>query len=285
MQKIYAHRGASGYAPENTLRAFALAADMGADGVELDVQISKDGRLVVFHDDELSRLTGFTGSVADYTYAELCRMPVIHAVDATEKDVAPLLEDVLALLHERGLSVNIELKNSRAAFPALEEKTIEAVEKAGMKEKTIYSSFNHYSLLKVRRLDPNAVCGLLYDAMLYQPWDYARQLGVQALHPHFSEPMFVTGEVEAAHRLGLSVNVWTPDGRDELRRHHFQLPGCGAARLTGNARLIGESRECDDGARTSGCRRHDAGQPGEAHFAVYTAAAHRADDAADLYAD
>ena len=84
MQKIYAHRGASGYAPENTLRAFALAADMGADGVELDVQISKDGRLVVFHDDELSRLTGFTGSVADYTYAELCRMPVIHAVDATE---------------------------------------------------------------------------------------------------------------------------------------------------------------------------------------------------------
>ena len=188
MQKIYAHRGASGYAPENTLRAFALAADMGADGVELDVQISKDGRLVVFHDDELSRLTGFTGSVADYTYAELCRMPVIHAVDATERDVAPLLEDVLALLRERGLSVNIELKNSRAAFPALEEKTLEAVEKAGMREKTIYSSFNHYSLLKVRRLDPNAVCGLLYDAMLYQPWDYARQLGVQALHPHFSEP-------------------------------------------------------------------------------------------------
>ena len=204
MQKIYAHRGASGYAPENTLRAFALAADMGADGVELDVQISKDGRLVVFHDDELSRLTGFTGSVADYTYAELCRMPVIHAVDATERDVAPLLEDVLALLHERGLSVNIELKNSRAAFPALEEKTLEAVEKAGMREKTIYSSFNHYSLL--------------YDAMLYQPWDYARQLGVQALHPHFSEPTFVTGEVEAAHRLGLSVNVWTVNEEADLRR-------------------------------------------------------------------
>ena len=81
MQKIYAHRGASGYAPENTLRAFEMAADMGAYGVELDVQISKDGRLVVFHDDEMSRLTGYTGSIADYTYAELCRMPVIHAVE------------------------------------------------------------------------------------------------------------------------------------------------------------------------------------------------------------
>ena len=74
------------------------------------------------------------------------------------------------------------------------------------------------SLLKVRRLDPNAVCGLLYDAMLYQPWDYARQLGVQALHPHFSEPTFVTGEVEAAHRLGLSVNVWTVNEEADLRR-------------------------------------------------------------------
>ena len=123
----------------------------------------------------------------------------------------------LGLLADR-LSVNIELKNSRAAFPTLEEKTLEAVEKAGMREKTIYSSFNHYSLLKVRRLDPNAVCGLLYDAMLYQPWDYARQLGVQALHPHFSEPTFVTGEVEAAHRLGLSVNVWTVNEEADLRR-------------------------------------------------------------------
>ncbi|MFR5794415.1 MAG: glycerophosphodiester phosphodiesterase [Christensenellales bacterium] len=99
-----------------------MAADMGADGVELDVQISKDGRLVVFHDDELSRLTGITGSVADYTYAELCRMPVIHAVDATERDVAPLLEDVLALLHERGLSVNIELKTAARHFLRLRKR-------------------------------------------------------------------------------------------------------------------------------------------------------------------
>lgn len=218
MQKIYAHRGASGYAPENTLRAFALAADMGAYGVELDVQLSKDGRLVVFHDDELSRLTGYTGSVADYTYAELCRMPVIHAVDATGRDVAPLLEDTLELLRERGLAVNIELKDSRAAFPGLEEKTLAAVERAGMKENAIYSSFNHYSLLKVRQLDPNAFCGLLYDAMLYQPWDYARHLGVQALHPHFSEPVFVPHEVEAAHRLGLAVNVWTVNGEADIRR-------------------------------------------------------------------
>ncbi len=218
MQKIYAHRGASGYAPENTLRAFEMAADMGAYGVELDVQISKDGRLVVFHDDEMSRLTGYTGSIADYTYAELCRMPVIHAVDATTKDVAPLLEDVLALLHERSLAVNIELKNSRAAFPGLEEKTIAAVEAAGMKQAAIYSSFNHYSLLKVRQLDPDAFCGLLYDAMLYQPWDYAKRLGVQALHPHFSEPTFVPYEVESAHRLGLAVNAWTVNEEADIRR-------------------------------------------------------------------
>ena len=209
MQKIYAHRGASGYAPENTLRAFALAADMGADGVELDVQISKDGRLVVFHDDELSRLTGFTGSVADYTYAELCRMPVIHAVDATERDVAPLLEDVLALLHERGLSVNIELKNSRAAFPALEEKTLEAVEKAGMKEKTIYSSFNHYVLMKLREVDPKAKIGLLYSEAMVDPWVYANYLHADAIHPHYLAALGCPGLIEGCKKAGVEIHPWT----------------------------------------------------------------------------
>ena len=209
MQKIYAHRGASGYAPENTLRAFALAADMGADGVELDVQISKDGRLVVFHDDELSRLTGFTGSVADYTYAELCRMPVIHAVDATERDVAPLLEDVLALLHERGLSVNIELKNSRAAFSALEEKTLEAVEKAGMREKTIYSSFNHYVLMKLREVDPKAKIGLLYSEAMVDPWVYANYLHADAIHPHYLAALGCPGLIEGCKKAGVEIHPWT----------------------------------------------------------------------------
>ena len=209
MQKIYAHRGASGYAPENTLRAFALAADMGADGVELDVQISKDGRLVVFHDDELSRLTGFAGSVADYTYAELCRMPVIHAVDATERDVAPLLEDVLALLHERGLSVNIELKNSRAAFPALEEKTLEAVEKAGMREKTIYSSFNHYVLMKLREVDPKAKIGLLYSEAMVDPWVYANYLHADAIHPHYLAALGCPGLIEGCKKAGVEIHPWT----------------------------------------------------------------------------
>ena len=126
---------------------------------------------------------------------------------------------MLALLRERGLSVNIELKNSRAAFPALEEKTIEAVEKAGMKEKNdLFLLQPTTACSKCAGSTRNAVCGLLYDAMLYQPWDYARQLGVQALHPHFSEPTFVTGEVEAAHRLGLSVNVWTVNEEADLRR-------------------------------------------------------------------
>ena len=165
--------------------------------------------LVVFHDDELSRLTGFTGSVADYTYAELCRMPVIHAVDATERDVAPLLEDVLALLYERRLSVNIELKNSRAAFPALEEKTLEAVEKAGMREKTIYSSFNHYVLMKLREVDPKAKIGLLYSEAMVDPWVYANYLHADAIHPHYLAALGCPGLIEGCKKAGVEIHPWT----------------------------------------------------------------------------
>ncbi|MDO5377911.1 MAG: glycerophosphodiester phosphodiesterase family protein, partial [Clostridia bacterium] len=134
MQTIYAHRGASGYAPENTLRALDLAADMHADGVEIDVQRTKDGKLVVFHDETLDRVTDGVGPLCMYTYDELRRFPLVHAAGGSNADVIPLLSDVLALLSRRSLKLNIELKNSRTPYPGMEEEVIGMVEAAGMRE-------------------------------------------------------------------------------------------------------------------------------------------------------
>ena len=219
MTYVWAHRGASGYAPENTLEAFALADKMKADGIELDVHLSKDGEIIVTHDENVQRVTcGVDAMVKDLTLAELKKLDVYNGIEGYRNVRIPTLPEVLDFLKTNNLYLNIELKTGIVLYDGIEQKTIDAVRAAGLQDRVIYSSFNHYSLLKVRRLDPNAVCGLLYDAMLYQPWDYARQLGVQALHPHFSEPTFVTGEVEAAHRLGLSVNVWTVNEEADLRR-------------------------------------------------------------------
>ena len=216
--KVWAHRGASGYAPENTIPAFKLAVEQKADGVELDVHLSSDGKLMVIHDETVDRTSNGTGRVVDMTCQELKKLDFSNGMPGYKDVRIPTLKEVYGLLKNTNLTINVEIKCDVVIYYGIWDKVIELEREMGMQGRIIYSSFNHYSLLKVRRLDPNAVCGLLYDAMLYQPWDYARQLGVQALHPHFSEPTFVTGEVEAAHRLGLSVNVWTVNEEADLRR-------------------------------------------------------------------
>lgn len=218
MQMIYAHRGASGYAPENSLRAFDLAARMHADGVELDVQRTRDGRLVVYHDETLERLTEATGPLCGYTYDELRAYPLLYAPGATREDVIPLFSDVLALLSRLGLRLNVELKNSRTPYPGMEEEVLREVQEAGMEERTIYSSFNHHSLLRVKALNPAAPCGLLYEAAMVAPWRYAATLGMDAIHPQFSEPMTIApDEAAEAHKLHILVNPWTVNDEADLR--------------------------------------------------------------------
>ena len=218
MQMIYAHRGASGYAPENSLRAFELAAEMGADGVELDIQLTKDGKLVVFHDETLDRVTEGHGLLSEHTYEELLHFPLVRAFAGTNEDHIPLLSDVLALLHRRSLRVNIELKNALNPYPGMEELCIRQVREAHMEEYTLYSSFNHYSLMRMKELDPHAPCGILYDAALLHSWRYAAAMGFDALHPQYGEPLFIVqDEVAQAHRLGLEVNPWTVNDEQTLR--------------------------------------------------------------------
>ena len=216
MQKIYGHRGASGYAPENTLEAFELAAKMGADGVELDVHIAKDGELVVAHDERIDRVADGTGFIRDMTTAEMKKLHFNRTHPEYEKATIPTLREVCELLKPTGMHINIELKNSVILYEKLEEKCIKLMDELGMTDRILYSSFNHHSMMHIKEIDPKLPCGLLYDCMLVNPWDYAHSLGMNAIHPSFYE-LLLPGEAEKAHALGIQVNVWTVNAEEDIR--------------------------------------------------------------------
>lgn len=215
-QYVYGHRGASGYAPENTLESFDMAAKMGAYGVELDVQLTRDGELVVAHDEWLERVSEGHGFLKDHTLAELKRLHFNKTFPEFENARIPTLREVYELLKPTGLHINAELKNSVFDYPQLEHRVLELAAECGISDRVIYSSFNHHSMLRMKALDASATCGLLYEGVLVRPWEYAKTLGMDALHPQFCETLMNREECSEAHRLGLTVNTWTVNGELEL---------------------------------------------------------------------
>ena len=215
-QYIFGHRGASGYAPENTLEAFELAAKMGAHGVELDVHICKSGELVVAHDETIDRVADGTGFIKDMTLSEI-KSHKFNKTHPEYKDATiPTLQEVFQLLKPYGMKINTELKNSCLDYPGLEQKVIDLAAKEGMLDKIIFSSFSHLSMLRVKAIDKSLYCGLLYEATLYRPWAYAVALGMDAIHPHFTEVLLPGGECAEAHKAGIQVNPWTVNRKEDL---------------------------------------------------------------------
>ncbi|RRD50208.1 glycerophosphodiester phosphodiesterase [Arachnia propionica] len=217
MTAIWAHRGASAYAPENTIPAFQQAIDMGADGVEFDVQRSADGHLVVIHDETVNRTSNGVGKVVDLTLEQLRRCNFSNGFVGTRHVQIPTLREVLELLAPTGLTINIELKNSVEFYPGMECEVVALVEEAGLQERVIYSSFNHFSLANLRGIVPKEHLGLLYSDGLYDPWNYANQFGAGCLHPHYyalRQPNYMW----LCHEAGVRTTTWTVDDEAEFKR-------------------------------------------------------------------
>ena len=208
MSLIYGHRGASGYAPENTLEAFRLAMDMGADGFELDVHMSLDGELVVIHDESVDRTTDGTGLVRDLTLVELKALDASNGMETYRGAKIPTLGEVFDLIRDTLHIVNVEVKTDEWFYPQIEEKCLALAKEKGVEDRVIYSSFNHYTLMKLRQLKPDAKLGMLFGDIMLNAWEYAQPLSVDYLHP-MKMNIYVPGFSEGAAAAGYGVNMWT----------------------------------------------------------------------------
>ena len=224
MSLIYGHRGASAYAPENTLEAFRLSMEMGADGFELDVHLSKDGELVVIHDETLDRTTNGTGLVRDLTLAQLKELDASNGKEAYRGAKIPTLEEVFELVRDTHHLVNVEIKTDECFYPGIEEKCLELAARMGVEDRVVYSSFNHFTLIKLRQLKPDAKLGMLFGDIMVKPWEYARQLHVDYLHP-MKLNVYTPGFTRDAADAGYGVNVWTVN--DEETMGHCLAEGAG----------------------------------------------------------
>lgn len=199
-----AHRGFSGYFPENTLLAFNKAVDIKAHGIELDVQLTKDNIPVIIHDEEVNRTTNSTGFVKDFTYKE------IRNLNAGENEKIPSLEEFLELAKASNIFVNLELKNSIFPYAGLEEIVLNLLDKYSIsKDKLIISSFNHNSMIKMKKLDSNIKTGLLYESCLYNPYNYLMTTTASALHPCFASLLQNIDETKDLINKKVEINTYT----------------------------------------------------------------------------
>ena len=185
--KIWAHRGCSQCYPENTILAFEKAVAIeGLCGIELDIQLTKDGTMVVCHDEKVDRTTSGIGFIKDYTFEEIRRL-VIGAADGSVWKI-PTIEEVLDLLQEPmkcGFRLNIELKNSNIPYEGMEEKIVSLVHARGIEKSVVYSSFSAKSMEKVRSLDPDAETGILDSKVSDCLYKLRGGTGANALHPYW----------------------------------------------------------------------------------------------------
>ena len=213
---IFAHRGASGYEPDNTMEAFELAHKMGADGIELDVRLTSDGQVVIFHDNTLDRVTNMRGTIPEYTLAELKAMDVGYSFlggKRTNYRIATL-DEVYDFIAPLDMIVNVEIKEKT---PEIIKVCADIAKRHNMGEKIIYSCFNHYQIRRVKEEIPNAFIAPLHAFNLLDPWDYCLKIGAKATHPDKEVIKQIPDFVENCHKKGIRVHAWTVDDPEDIQ--------------------------------------------------------------------
>lgn len=233
-----AHRGYSGKFDENTMLAFKKAIEYGADGIETDVQLSKDGIPVIMHDETLDRTTDGSGFLKDYTFKELKKLRTksvgdvaarkkrpndnynskeIEYFEKNQGEEIPALRELLELVASSELKVlNLELKNSIIEYEGMEKKVLKMIDEYKLKDRIIISSFNHMSLVKIRKMDKDIVLGALTDSTLANVPKYLNDIKVQCYHPFF--PSILNKEYNKEIReAGIKINPYTVNTEEYMK--------------------------------------------------------------------
>lgn len=209
-------------APENTMASFREALDQGADGVECDVHLSRDGEVMVFHDFNLERTTPGQGPLQERTAAELAELEAgawYHPRFRGER--IPTLAQVAELVasasraQNRPLRLVVELKAGSRRYPGIERSVIATLQARGVLAQSALISFDHHALRMARHLEPGIATGALYYAQPVDAPAIARAAGAMAIGP--SSELVSAEEVAAAHAAGLQVFVWTVDTPQQAR--------------------------------------------------------------------
>jgi len=216
---ILCHRGAKNYAPENTLPAFQTALQLGADGFELDTQLTSDGHVAVYHDPSVDRTTNGHGRLSSLTLAQVRELEAgSFFSEKFRGEKIPTLDEVFETTGKRAI-INVELKNFSTPFDNLAEKVCELVRRHGMQQNVIFSSFLPWNLKKAARLLPEVPRGLITIKGRWGVW--GRSFGFDfgnydALHPYLGD--VTAQQVQRVHKLKRRINVWTVNTEEDIRR-------------------------------------------------------------------
>lgn len=211
-----AHRGFSSRYPENTMIAFKKAYEAGADGVELDVRMTKDGEAVIFHDETIDRMTDGTGKVNEFTLSELKSFPITHPLqEGIEQQYIPTLKDYLTWASDKPLLSNIELKSKDEIEDGLEMQVVSIIRMFGVDKSIIISSFNAKYIQRVRRFMPSLKTGLLLHDCNEEIIQMASELGVEYIH--LKKVTLNPTNILLAKAFGLLINTWTVNEMDDLK--------------------------------------------------------------------
>lgn len=224
--KLFAHRGYCGLYPENTMLAFTQAYEAQSDGIELDVQLTKDGEVVIIHDEKVDRTTDNKGFVVDYTYKDLLQLNAATLFPHTTPFAPiPRFEEYCEWVASTPLITNVELKTGIIYYPGLEQKVIDLIRKYNLEEKVIVSSFNPLSLIETQRLDPTFPLALLVEEQGLKNAGYVcKHFQFTYYHPSIKE---ITKEgVDECKNHGIDVNIWSANTQSDLE-HCIEIGASG----------------------------------------------------------
>jgi len=205
MIKVLGHRGAPALEPENTLRSFKKAIELGVDQIELDVHFSKEGELMVIHDEKLNRTTNGKGFVKDFTLAELKKL------DAGKGEEIPTLQEVIKLVRDKDVFLQVELKELN-----MEKHVLDLIQKNNFEEKVMIISFLHKELRKIKELNSRIKTGILIGRRFVDPLKRLREVKADAAsmrHTLVSKRL-----VGKLHQNNIELTVWVVNELKDVRR-------------------------------------------------------------------